>query len=81
MSVREVLDFNSQSASFVPADAQARYLVDHLVSSGVDWGRIYREARLKAWLADHGSPQERWYNAILDELRLRIVGAVLAGML
>ncbi|KAL2156686.1 hypothetical protein VTH82DRAFT_1431 [Thermothelomyces myriococcoides] len=80
MSSREALDFNSQSTSFIPVDVQARYLVDHLISSGVCWGRIYREARLKSWLAAHGSPQEKWYDAILNELRLRIVGAALAGI-
>jgi hypothetical protein len=51
--------------------AQARHLVDHLLSSGNCWGKLYQEALWKAWRAEHASNEERWYNAIVSEMRLR----------
>lgn len=50
---------------------QAQRLVDHLVSSGVGWGVIYREAVTKAFLAEHDTIQERWYRAIVSEIEWR----------
>jgi hypothetical protein len=50
---------------------QATHLVNHLIASGTTWDRIYREARWKAFWAEHGTLQERWYTAIVSELRLR----------
>lgn len=58
------------SISFVPASAQARWLVEHHLPS-VGWGALYQEAFLKAWYADHGTSSERWFKAIVSELELR----------
>ncbi|KAK4155375.1 hypothetical protein C8A00DRAFT_13599 [Chaetomidium leptoderma] len=55
--------------SFVPMDVQARHLVNHLVSSGVCWGRLHNEAAVKSFFAIHRSNEERFYNEILSELR------------
>ncbi|KAK4034765.1 hypothetical protein C8A01DRAFT_18472, partial [Parachaetomium inaequale] len=62
--------YKTESVSFIPVDAQARHLVDHQVSSGVCWGKLYQEAWWKAWRADHGSNEERWFTAIVSELKL-----------
>ncbi|KAG7288291.1 hypothetical protein NEMBOFW57_007822 [Staphylotrichum longicolle] len=52
-------------------DVQAQRLVDHLVASGIRWGDLYREATTKAFFADHGTIQERWYSTIVSEMEWR----------
>ncbi|SPQ23989.1 fffdb596-a682-419e-947d-cf7e28dbb15f [Thermothielavioides terrestris] len=71
MSRRNVLDFADQFVPFVPVAVQAHHLVNHLLQSGCDWGRLYGEA-LRGWfLANHGSDEERWFDAIISELKWR----------
>jgi hypothetical protein len=56
---------------FAPLEAQAHHLVAIMVSSGVCFGRMYREAAMKAFLATHESDEEKFFNAIIAALRLR----------
>jgi hypothetical protein len=48
--------------------AQVTHLVNHLIASGTDWGRMYAEAVTGRFLATHGTIHERWYDAIVSEL-------------
>ncbi|KAK4098142.1 hypothetical protein N658DRAFT_488668 [Parathielavia hyrcaniae] len=77
---REVLNFHRHSVGFVPVEAQATHMVDHMLAQGVTWGNFYREARGKAFWCDVGTGEERWYLAIVSEMENRVSGAVQAGV-
>lgn len=49
-------------------------MVDHLVSSCVPWGDLYKDATAKAFFADHGTIQERWYSTIVSETEKEVDG-------
>ncbi|KAL1839901.1 hypothetical protein VTJ49DRAFT_1036 [Mycothermus thermophilus] len=60
--------------------ANARYLVEHLLTTGTTWCRIWDEALYKWILAEQHSREKSWYWAIMEELMARIRGAALAGL-
>lgn len=61
----------TEYVDFIPVDIQAHHLVDHLIRRRVDWGVMYREASAGRFWASHGSTRERWFAAIVDEMRWR----------
>lgn len=58
----------AEYVAFVPLQDQAKYVIDHLLNGGADWGRMYSEAWTGRFLAPHRSAREAWYNAIISEL-------------
>ncbi|KAK3306380.1 uncharacterized protein B0T15DRAFT_552155 [Chaetomium strumarium] len=63
-----IFDFGRHYVAFLPMADQVTHLVNHLIASGYDWGRMYAEAVSGRFLATHGTIHERWYNAIVSEL-------------
>jgi hypothetical protein len=62
---------SSRLRSWVSVPAPARWMVEHLHNTNVHWGKLWKEAELKAFWARVGSVREAWHLAILEELETR----------
>ncbi|KAL1839902.1 hypothetical protein VTJ49DRAFT_1037 [Mycothermus thermophilus] len=75
----DILNYHEQYDASRGLQAQARDLVEGLINSGVSWGRLWAEACRK-WAGTEDAEEKGWYDALMEEMVIRVRGAALAGL-